>query len=286
MGISAAFGLNSSRLTQTVARAAFGRQGALVYNSQPAPFRRQVADRVWPSRIRRIVLNRLAEISLVSIILVLAVVAALGIGYAVGRARQRDSPAPATLPQEPPRMAAAPLSEEPPRAAASEPSMPTPPTAGELIAERARIIRNFEAETAVLRRALVSRDADITQLAELAVERRRLFGDLATSRGETARYRQLVIDLENDAPPPFFGTGAPDDLKLIVGVGPVLERMLHQLGVATYRQIARWSERDIDDFDAKLHEFPGRIRRDAWVTQARALHQSKYGEALPLRERR
>ena len=38
--------------------------------------------------------------------------------------------------------------------------------------------------------------------------------------------------------------------------------MLHQLGVATYRQIARWSERDIDEFDARLPEFPGRIRRD------------------------
>ena len=30
--------------------------------------------------------------------------------------------------------------------------------------------------------------------------------------------------------------------------------------------------------DAKLPEFHGRIRRDGWVTQARALHQSKYGE--------
>ena len=78
-----------------------------------------------------------------------------------------------------------------------------------------------------------------------------------------------------------MGRDAPDDLKLIVGVGPVLERMLHQLGVTTFRQIAYWSERDIDQIDAKLPEFPGRIRRDAWVTQARELHQSKYGEALP-----
>jgi predicted flap endonuclease-1-like 5' DNA nuclease len=30
--------------------------------------------------------------------------------------------------------------------------------------------------------------------------------------------------------------------------------------------------------DARLPEFPGRIRRDTWVTQARELHQSKYGE--------
>ena len=71
--------------------------------------------------------------------------------------------------------------------------------------------------------------------------------------------------------------GTPDDLKLIVGVGPVIERMLYQLGIATYRQIARWSERDIDEFDARLREFPGRIRRDGWVTQARALHVGKYG---------
>ena len=61
--------------------------------------------------------------------------------------------------------------------------------------------------------------------------------------------------------------------------------MLHQIGITTYRQIARWSERDIDEFDARLPEFPGRIRRDAWVTQARELHQSKFGEPVPARDR-
>ena len=92
----------------------------------------------------------------------------------------------------------------------------------------------------------------------------------------------LCIDLEDNAPPPLLdGPNAPDDLKLIVGIGPVLERMLHQMGISTYRQIARWTDRDIDDVDARLPEFPGRVRRDAWVTQARALHQSKFGETLP-----
>jgi predicted flap endonuclease-1-like 5' DNA nuclease len=153
-------------------------------------------------------------------------------------------------------------------------------------AERARLMRSFEAETAALRRTLTARDATLQQLAELDADRRRTYDDLARARAETARYRQLVVDLENNALPPLLdGPGAPDDLKLIVGVGPVLERMLHQLGVMTYRQIARWTERDIDEFDARLPEFPGRIRRDAWVTQARALHQSKFGEILPARER-
>lgn len=249
------------------------------------------------------------------VLLLAAVVVALIVGYAIGRARRPGSAALSPFPHELPPESAAPLPEALPRAGiapalpaadsmAQVSSHPTPvaapsmeSVAGSAVgsapdtaadrtsAERARIIRSGEAEAAMLRRAIVSREASITQLAGFAAERRRLFADLAAARGETARYRQFVVDLENNAPPPLFGTGAPDDLKLIVGVGPVLERMLHQLGVATYRQIAQWSDRDIDEFDAKLPEFPGRIRRDAWVTQARALHQSKYGEALPARGR-
>jgi len=176
------------------------------------------------------------------ILALVAVLAAFGIGYLVGRGRGvAPEPPAATARSEP-----APASPEP-LPAPRLPATP-PPMADDLNDERAR-----------------------------------LAAELAAARGETARYRQLVVDLENNAPPPFFGAGAPDDLKLIVGIGPVLERMLHQLGVTTFRQIARWSERDIDEFDAKLPEFPGRIRRDAWVTQARALHQSKYGETLPQR---
>ena len=122
--------------------------------------------------------------------------------------------------------------------------------------------------------------AEIAHLHELAEERRALFVALADSRAETARWRDLAVAIETDAAPPLLGgPGAPDDLKLIVGVGPVLERMLHQLGVTSYRQIARWSERDIEAVDAKLAEFRGRIRRDGWVTQARTLHQSFHGEA-------
>ena len=121
-------------------------------------------------------------------------------------------------------------------------------------------------------------EPELHQLRAFAEERRKLFSDLADARANVARYRQIVIDIERNAPPPLLDApGTPDDLKLIVGVGPVIERMLYQMGIGTYRQIARWTERDIDDFDARLAEFPGRIRRDAWVTQARALHASKYG---------
>jgi predicted flap endonuclease-1-like 5' DNA nuclease len=219
------------------------------------------------------------------ILAVAAVAIALGLGYLIGRARRAESAAAA-----PPR-AAAPAAPPVPLAAPPVPAaMPSPPPAPSpdgAIAERARLVRSGEAESAALRAALARRDATIAQLDDLAAERRRLFAALAQAHAETARYRQLVIDLEDNAPPPLLGgPGAPDDLKLIVGVGPVLERMLYQLGITTYRQIARWTERDIDEYDARLHEFPGRIRRDGWVTQARALHQSKYGATLPLRDTR
>ena len=107
-----------------------------------------------------------------------------------------------------------------------------------------------------------------------------LAAELAAARAETARYRQLVVDIENNAPPPILqGEAEPDDLKLIVGIGPVLERMLHSQGISNFRQIARWTDRDVADFDARFPEFPGRIVRDQWVTQARALHLSKYGDS-------
>lgn len=135
-------------------------------------------------------------------------------------------------------------------------------------------------DAARLRTGIAARDASLARLSELARERERLFRDLAEARAETARYRQIVIDIENNAPPPILaGVGEPDDLKLIVGVGPVLERMLHNLGVTTFRQIARWTERDVAEFDLRLPEFPGRIQRDQWVTQARSLHESKYGQS-------
>ena len=146
-------------------------------------------------------------------------------------------------------------------------------------AEKARIIRSGEGEAAHLRQALADADAIRYQAAAFSEDRRRLFAALADVRGDNARYRQLVIDIENNAPPPILsGAAGPDDLKLIVGVGPVLERMLHNLGIMSFQQIAQWSERDIDEFDARLPEFPGRIRRDQWVTQARSLHQAKYGD--------
>ena len=225
------------------------------------------------------------------ILLLLGAVAFFAAGYVLGRRRNAGS-APAADNTPEPLLPRAPQPVDvdgtlaPSSVEAALPAAGPASTAGASQAELARLVRSGEAEAAALRQSLTDRDANLVQGEAFAQDRRRLFDALARSRAETARYRQLVVDIENNAPPVLFGTAAPDDLKLIVGVGPVLERMLHQLGVTSYRDIARWSERDIDEFDARLAEFPGRIRRDGWVTQARELHQSKYGEAIGAGARR
>lgn len=64
--------------------------------------------------------------------------------------------------------------------------------------------------------------------------------------------------------------GDADDLKKISGVGPVLEEKLNGLGIFHYRQIAELSVAAIAEIDEAL-AFKGRIDRDNWIEQAKAL---------------
>ena len=66
-----------------------------------------------------------------------------------------------------------------------------------------------------------------------------------------------------------YTTGAPDDLKKIKGVGPFLEEKLNALGIFTFRQISNFNEEDMDMVNEAIKFFPGRIKRDNWVQQAK-----------------
>ena len=61
-----------------------------------------------------------------------------------------------------------------------------------------------------------------------------------------------------------------DDLKQIKGIGPRLEAMLNDLGVYHLDQIAAWSAANIVWVDRQLAA-KGRISRERWVEQARAI---------------
>ena len=62
-----------------------------------------------------------------------------------------------------------------------------------------------------------------------------------------------------------------DDLKMIKGVGPKLEKLLNTLGFYHFDQIAKWSAEELSWVDENLEGFKGRASRDEWVSQASTL---------------
>ena len=61
-----------------------------------------------------------------------------------------------------------------------------------------------------------------------------------------------------------------DDLKLISGVGPVLEKRLNSVGIYHFEQVKDWSKSTVAYLDEDL-SLAGRIGREKWVEQAKKL---------------
>lgn len=76
------------------------------------------------------------------------------------------------------------------------------------------------------------------------------------------------------------GEPGADDLQRIAGIGPFIEGKLAALGITRYRQIAAFSDADIERVGAAIDFFPDRIRREDWTGQAAALHRELYGEPV------
>ena len=68
-----------------------------------------------------------------------------------------------------------------------------------------------------------------------------------------------------------LGPAFRDDLTRIKGIGKVIERKLHELGITTFKQIAELSPDDIRRIDTAIDFLPGRVEREHWVEQARKL---------------
>lgn len=64
--------------------------------------------------------------------------------------------------------------------------------------------------------------------------------------------------------------GTADDLTQIKGIGPKLSSALNDIGVFHFSQIAALKPADIAEINTKLR-FNGRIEREDWISQAKAL---------------
>jgi NADH-quinone oxidoreductase subunit E len=64
--------------------------------------------------------------------------------------------------------------------------------------------------------------------------------------------------------------GKKDDLTLIMGIGPAIEKTLNAMGITTYRQVADLTESQIEDVETEAG-FRGRVSRNNWLHQADVL---------------
>jgi predicted flap endonuclease-1-like 5' DNA nuclease len=65
--------------------------------------------------------------------------------------------------------------------------------------------------------------------------------------------------------------GKADDLKLIWGVGPEIEKLLNQNGIYHFDQVSAWTKADLTWFDTMCKAFEGRVEWEKWVEQAKKL---------------
>ncbi len=119
---------------------------------------------------------------------------------------------------------------------------------------------------------------EATLLEELGhSEKTQEISEAEAQKAETTPEPDASSSLKEDAPADSSDASVveKDDLKRISGVGPVLEGLLNDSGVFTFKQIAAFTKEDIAALDEKLEGFHGRIERDDWVSQAKELAAEK-----------
>jgi len=73
---------------------------------------------------------------------------------------------------------------------------------------------------------------------------------------------------------------AIDELTDVRGIGKVLARKLHELGVYRYQQLVSLTSEDLEHANDLIPDLERRMGRDDWAGQARNLHFDKYSEQL------
>ncbi len=88
------------------------------------------------------------------------------------------------------------------------------------------------------------------------------------SEAHEAYERDADVGIDVDELP---AVGLRDDLKLIKGIGPAIEKTLNELGFFRLHQVAEMTDYDVDRIARRLRGFRARIYREDWIGQARAL---------------
>ena len=135
-------------------------------------------------------------------------------------------------------------------------------------------IKAIESDKHELNNRIVNLDADIFNLKESLGEKEIEIEQLTMEAKVLVHIAQHKHLLNYKS----FGTATEsekDDLKMISGIGPVIENRLNALDIYTFRQISNFTAQDIETINDAIIYFSGRIDRDEWVAQAKELGYSQ-----------
>lgn len=96
---------------------------------------------------------------------------------------------------------------------------------------------------------------------------------------ELKNKRQQVSETSQAAPHTVMTIADIDELTDIRGIGAVLARKLHKLGIFRYEDLLNLSSDALEQAHELIPDFARRMQRDDWLEQARMLHESKYNQA-------
>lgn len=154
-----------------------------------------------------------------------------------------------------------------PNGAAAAPKTATPPA-------KATPPKAPETAEAVPKEAAPKKVAEKAEAAPVAVVKAPTKPKAAPKKAAAKPKAKAAPAPAADGKPAALMTAKPskvDDLKLIKGIGPGLEKELNRLGVYQFDQMAGFKKADLTWIDENLSAFKGRCFRDDWVGQAKGL---------------
>lgn len=135
--------------------------------------------------------------------------------------------------------------------------------------------------TAPLEAKLTEREEELTACREALAAAEKRLGDAEAALAECERKAAAEVAPGGDdvtASPAPLAMSKPDDggddLQAISGIGPKIAEQLHEMGIWRYAQIAALTPEQTASINEHLR-FKGRIERENWIEQARALAGDK-----------
>ena len=157
-----------------------------------------------------------------------------------------------------------------------------------LLSEAKRQVSNLEQELAQNQRRYENLKQETDEIRDTAA---RLKSELEAERAREAKLEaeheekeKEDVDIgekKSERPDPANSRFTPsswqtrNDLTMISGIGPGIQRKLNELGIYSFQQISEMTPQMVDQIAKSIKFFPDRIGRDNWIGQAAALARMK-----------